>query len=179
MGRDAAADASQALRILASEDLRHPPNNGPQTRRSKPTVPGTPLNIDLVDYFTAKVGEVTDHVRQAAPNAGPVPADLGELYDWYVDSTGTADASDQAHRDALIEEHRLEHAVRLGEVDEVCKNPCPRCGCWGLMWDTAGTRARCSNRKCHTPGGMSSSWTLARLAAQKVRRTEIWRRNAT
>lgn len=177
MGQDTAADASRALRLLNSADLRHHPNNGPQTRRSKPSTPGTPLNLDIIDYFAEKVGEVTDHVRQVAPGAGPVPADLHELYDWYIESLGNADAADQAYRDTVLETHRLEHAIRLGEVDEVCKEPCPRCGCWGLMWQAG--RARCSNRRCRTPDGMASNWTPARLATQKIQRTEIWRRNAT
>lgn len=179
MGRNTAADASKALQLLNSSDLRHHPNTGPQPRRSAPTTPGAPLNLDLVDYLTEKVGQVADHARKVDPSAGPAPANLRDLYDWYIDRTGDAGQAEQRYRDTLIETHRLEHAIRLGEVDEVCKHPCPRCGCWGLMWDQAGTRARCSNRKCRTPGGMTSSWTLNRLAAQKVQRTEIWRRNAT
>lgn len=175
----AAFSAGRALRLLAHPDLKQPPALGPQTRRATPTTAPAPLNIGLLDHLTSTVSEVEHHARSVAPGAGPLPEDLGGLYDWYIDATGDATLEDQAFRDTLIETHRLEHAVRLGETDEVCKHPCPRCGCWGLMWDFGGNRALCSNRRCRTPDGMSSRWTLERLAVQKVRRTEIWRRNAT
>ncbi|MFD5848328.1 hypothetical protein [Streptomyces chartreusis] len=177
MGRDTAADASRALRLLASSDLRHHPKTGPQPRRSTPSAPGTPLNLAMVDYLTSAVGEVVAHARTVASELAPLPERVEDIYAWYIDQTGDADADEQAYRDTLIETQYLEHAVRLGETDAVCKHPCPRCGCWGLMWEAG--RARCTNRKCRTPGGISSSWSLSRLAAQKVRRTEIWRRNAT
>lgn len=177
MGRDTAADASRSLRLLASDDLRHQPRTAPQPRGSAPTTPGTPLNLDLLDYLTSAVNEVVAHTRTIAADPEPLPDRVEDLYGWYIDQTGDADEAQRSYRDTLIETHRLEHAIRLGEIDEVCKEPCPRCGCWGLMWGAG--RARCSNRNCRTPDGMSSTWSLSRLAAQKIRRTEMWRRNAT
>lgn len=178
MGQDTATAAANALRLLNHPDLRHLPATGPAPRRAAPAAPGAPLNLSRVDYLTEHVGEVVTHTRALAGPV-PLPDDLADLYDWYIHHTSDAPADQQAFRDTVIETHRLEHAVRLGETDEVCKHPCPKCGCWGLMWDQGGNRARCSNRRCRTPDGMSSSWTLTRLAAQKVQRTEIWRRNAT
>lgn len=179
MGRDTAADATSALRLLNSEELRHCPRTGPAERTAHASTPGTPLNLGILDYITQARQDVVDHVRAVVPDPKPIPAQVEGLYDWYVEQTGDADEAQQAQRDTLLERHRLEHAIALGEYDTVCKEPCPRCGCWGLMWDTGARRALCSNRRCRTPGGMSSTWPLTRLAAQRIQRTEIWRRNAT
>jgi hypothetical protein len=179
VGQDTATAAAKALRLLDSSSLRQQPARGPQERRTASTTPGTPLNIGIVDYLTRTVAEVRDHTRRVQPDAGPMPQHLEDIYAWYLRHTETADEAEALYRDLLIERHRLEHAVRLGETDVVCREPCPGCGCWGLMWQPGGNRARCTNRRCRTPDGMTSSWTLARLAAQKVQRAEIWRRNAT
>lgn len=175
MGRDTAADATRALRLLNHPAMRHHPATGPTERRTPSTTPGTPLNLGHVDYLDQTVDEVENLTRAIAPDAGPLPERLEALYAWCIDSTGHADADQLAYRDMLLEKQRLEHAVRLGEHHEICKEPCPGCGRWGLMWEPAGRRARCTNRRCHTPEG----WTLAQLAAQKVQRAEIWRRSAT
>ncbi|MEU0656048.1 hypothetical protein ABZ485_27920 [Streptomyces albogriseolus] len=179
MGQDTATAAAKALRLLNTADLRQQPARGPQERRAASTTPGTPLNLGIIDYLTKTVAEVRDHTRRVQPDAGPMPQHLEDIYDWYLEHTGNADEAEALYRDFVIERHRLEHAVRLGETDTVCREPCPGCGCWGLMWEMRGNRARCTNRRCRTPDGMTSSWTLARLAAQKVQRAEIWRRNAT
>lgn len=179
MGQDTATAAAQALRLLDSPALRHHPVTGPTERRTPTTTAGAPLNITLVDYLDRTVDEVTALTRQIAPDAGPLPPRLADLYDWCIEKTGDADQTQQAYRDLLLEKQRLEHAVRLADTSEICKQPCPGCGYWGLMWDTGSRRARCTNRRCTTPEGLSTSWTLARLASQKIERTEIWRRSAT
>ena len=182
MGHSTAASAhtaGRALRLLDQPDLRPQPAPVPQQRRATATTPAAPLNMGLLDHLTSSTGEVADHVYRLTPDAGPVPDDLGDLYDWYIANTGDADLAEQAFRDTVIERHRLEHAVRLGETDEVCKHPCPGCGRWGLEWDFGGMRAMCLNRRCRTPDGPASSWSLARLAAQTVQRTETWRHSAT
>lgn len=179
MGRNTALDAASALRLLNSEDLRQHPRHGPTERRTASTTPGTPLNLGAIDYLAKTVAEIVGQTTTITPQPKPLPPRIEDLYEWSLDNTADADDTQRRHRDTMFEAHRLEHAVRLGEVDEVCKHPCPRCGCWGLMWDAAGNRALCSNRRCRTPDGLTSSWTLERLAAQKVRRTEIWRQSAT
>ncbi|MEU5322918.1 hypothetical protein AB0G67_40140 [Streptomyces sp. NPDC021056] len=179
MGQDTAGQAGRALKLLNSQELRETPTTGPSPRHTTASTPRSPLNVDLVDHLTRTVGEVAAHARAVAPHAGPLPERVEDLYDWYIEHTGDAGEADRRYRDILIERHRLEHVMRLGYYEEVRKHPCPECGCWGLMWDPAGNRALCSNRRCRTPDGMTRSWTLARLAAQKIQRTEIWRRNAT
>lgn len=179
MGRDAAADASRSLRLLDSDDLRQHPTTGPVERRNASATPGTPLNLGAIDYLTKTVSEIVGLTTTVTPQPKPFPSRIEDFYEWCRDNTSTADDVQRRHRETMFETHRLEHAVRLGEFDEACKHPCPRCGRWGLMWDHEGNRALCTHRKCRTPDGTASTWTLTRLAAQKVRRTEIWRRNAT
>ncbi|NUQ95828.1 MAG: hypothetical protein HOY79_04465 [Streptomyces sp.] len=179
MGRDTAAAAARALRLLNSPDLRHPPNTGPTARRSANATPGAPLNLALVDYLEATADQVISHTRKVTPNPEPLPLNLDGLYDWYVRNTLGAAEADRRHRDTLIELHALEHALRLGDFDAVRPHPCPACGSWGVFWDPAGNRARCSDRDCRDDEGLASTWTPAQLIAQKIQRTEIWRRNAT
>lgn len=179
MGEDAAGAAARALRLLTSPDMRHPPRTAPTERRAPSTTPRAPLDLGLIDYLTEHVSEIVTHTRKVTATPTPIPAQAADIYDWYVQNTGDAADDQRAYRDTLIERHRLEHAVRLGEYDVVCKEPCPRCGRWGVMWKPEIQRAMCTNRRCRTPQGLSSTWTLTRLAAQKIQRTEIWRRNAT
>ncbi|MGW2725538.1 hypothetical protein [Streptomyces sp. NPDC001492] len=179
MGRNTALDAASALRLLNSEDLRQHPQHGPTERRTASTTPGAPLNLGVIDYLAKTVAEIVDQTTTITPQPKPLPERIEDLYDWSLDNTADADDIQRSYRDTMFEAHRLEHLVRLGETDEVCKHPCPRCGRWGLMWDERGKRAQCSHAKCRTPDGLTSSWTLERLAAQKVRRTEIWRMSAT
>lgn len=180
MGRNAAASATSALHLLTDPDLRHQPARGPQTRRATATTSGTPLNIHLVDYLDAHVNEVVTHVRSLPGHeTATLPAQDGDLYDWYIEHTAGAPRAEQAWRDYVTERHALEHAIALGEYNAVRPHPCPSCGSWGLFWDERGTRVRCSDVDCRTPDGLASTFTLARLAAQKVQGTEIWHRSAT
>jgi hypothetical protein len=178
MGRDTAAAAASALRLLNSPELRHPPKAAPGLRRATTTTAPAPLDLALVDYLEATIHQVVDHTRQVNPNPEPLP-DVDGLYDWYTRNTLGADEADRRYRDTLIELHALEHALRLGDFDAVRPHPCPACGSWGLFWDREGNRARCSDRDCRDDDGLASSWTPARLVAQKIQRTEIWRRSAT
>ena len=179
MGQDTAGAAAEAFRLLNHPALRQPPRTTPGERRTPTTTPGTPVDLGLLDYLSAHVDEIVTHTRAVTDSPTPIPRQRDGIYNWYLANTGTATDDQQRLRDLRIELHRLEHAVRLGDHTVVCKEPCPRCGCWGLMWEPAAARALCSNRRCKTPAGLTSSWTLARLAAQKTQRTEIWRRNAT
>ena len=179
MGQDAADHAGQALRLLNSPDLRHHPRSGPTERRGTAATPGAPLNIGIVDYIDRAVDEVVAHAQAVTGQPKLPPRRVGDIYDWYVEQTAEAEGAQRRRRDSLLETHRLEHAIQLGDHDVVREHPCPRCGTWGLFWQPEAHLALCTNRRCHTPAGMSSTWTLARLAAQKIHRTEIWRRNAT
>lgn len=179
MGHSTADTAARALRLLTSPALRAPAQRGPQPRRTNPTTPAAPLNLGLLDYLTAHKQEVVDHARAVKPHCDPLPLDDSDLYAWYLRNTIGAGEADRRHQEFILERHALEHSVRLGDTRAVRRHPCPTCGGWGLFWDGAGNRARCSDVDCRTPDGLASNFTLARLAAQKVQRTEIWRRSAT
>lgn len=180
MGRNAAVSAASALRLLTDPELRHTPRTVPEVRRPTATTPAAPLNLGRMDYIDDHVNEVLTHVRSLPGHEkATLPAQAADLYDWYIENTGDADTTEQAHRDYITERHALEHAIELGEYNAVRPHPCPSCGSWGLFWDQRGNRARCSDVDCRTPDGLASSFTLARLAAQKVQRTENWRRSAT
>lgn len=179
MGQDTAGAAARAFRLLNSPELLHPARAAPDARRPTSTTPAAPLDLGLLDYLDAHVDEVITHTRAAAEDPAPLPPQRADIYDWCEQVIPTAEADQQLLLRTMLERHRLEHAIRLGDFDVVCKEPCPKCGCWGLMWEPAAQRALCSNRRCRTPDGLSSRWTLARLAAQKTGRTEIWRLSAT
>ena len=179
MGHHTAAAAGTALRVLNSPELRPPPVQAPTQRRTTATTPPAPHNNGLLDYVTSHVDEVVTHTRQIAPDAEPFPLDVEDLYHWYERNTIGAAEADRLYRDHLMERHALEHAIALGDFDAVRPHTCPTCGSWGLFWDNPGKRARCSDRDCRTEDGTASSFSLARLAAQKVQRTEMWRRDAT
>jgi hypothetical protein len=179
MGRNTAGDAASALRLLNSEDLRQNPEHGPRERRAPSSTPSTPMNISVFDYVTRQAAEIVDYTVSVTAEPKQMPERLEDVYEWCLEQTAEADDAERRRRDTLIETHALENAIRLGETEAVCKHPCPRCGCWGLEWVHGGNRALCLNRRCRTPDGNASTWTPARLAGQKVRRTEIWRRNAT
>lgn len=179
MGQDTAGDAAKAFRLLDSAALRQPARTAPAERRPTHTTPAAPIDLGLLDYLEAHVSEVVTHVRALADEPVDVPRQRADAYEMCVQALGGADHAQQLQTQVMLERHRLEHAIRLGDVDIVCKEPCPRCGCWGLMWEHAAQRALCTNRRCRTPAGVASTWNLARLATQKIHRTEIWRRNAT
>ncbi|MFF1444194.1 hypothetical protein [Streptomyces sp. NPDC058295] len=179
MGQDTAGAAARAFRLLNSPELRQPTRHAPAERRPTTTTPAAPLDLGLLDYLNQHVDEVITHTRAATNEPGPLPRQRADIYDWCEKAIPTTEEDQQLLLRTMLERHRLEHAVRLGDFDAVCKEPCPGCGCWGLMWEPAAQRAVCSNRRCRTPAGLSSRWTLARLAAQKTHRTEIWRRTAT
>ncbi|MDX3532472.1 hypothetical protein P1P75_40295 [Streptomyces sp. ID05-39B] len=179
MGQDIAGAAAKAFRLLNSPELRQPARTAPTGRRSPSTTPQAPLDIGLVDYLDQHYAEVITHTRALTDGHIPVPRQRDDIYEMCTEALGNADQAQRLQAQVMLERHRLEHAVRLGDVNVVCKEFCPGCGCLGLMWAHAAQRARCTNKRCRTPDGVASNWTLARLAAQKVHQTEKWRRNAT
>ncbi|KPI31388.1 hypothetical protein OV320_2604 [Actinobacteria bacterium OV320] len=179
MGQDTAGAAARAFRLLNSPALRQPTRNAPAERRTTSTTPAAPLDLGLLDYLNAHVDEVITHTRAAAGEPGPVPRQRADIYDWCEQVIPTTEEDQQLLLRTMLERHRLEHAVRLGDFNAIRKEFCPACGCLGLFWEDAAQRAACSNRRCRTPDGLTQRWTLARLAAQKAGGTEKWRRNAT
>ncbi|MFF7335370.1 hypothetical protein [Streptomyces sp. NPDC008150] len=179
MGINQADAAARALRMLDHPDMRIPGRRPSDGIRTTGSTPAAPLDISLVDYLSTQVDEMIEHTRAAVDTTTPVPARPHQVYDWALKNTEGASHAVQVERDILIERQGLEHAIRLGDINVVRRHPCPACGSWSLMWDTSSTKARCTDRGCKDDRGLASTWTLGRLAAQKIRGTEIWRRNAT
>lgn len=171
--------ATSRLRLLRRDFLEHP-RTGPGPRACAPVVPGTPVNLDVVDHITAAVQEVVDDTLAVNPKARPLPADRIEaVYAWYVANTANAAPAQAQRRDTIIYRQRLEHALAMGDASVIPPHRCPACNTFGLRWQTAMRRALCTNRRCLTKDGMSNTWTLARLAYEHVAAEKSLRVRAT
>jgi hypothetical protein len=168
MGTD---NAARQLHLLAHEHLT--PEQGDTTGRRAPgTRASAPLDLGVVDYMAAAVREVVDYAQadiQAARTASPeafIPgrpaADSGVYGYWR--NVPITDEVRELRREEVIHRQGLEHAVRAGYLNEIRREPCPDCGCWGLFWRPEVERAACVNRYCTNAAGMSQSWSLEQLA---------------
>ncbi|MET9436964.1 hypothetical protein [Streptomyces sp. NPDC006551] len=170
---------ARRLRLLQSEFIQ-PGRRGPSAgRTTRPTEPAAPINLGILDYMRASVDEVEQHTRAAAPNAGPRPAEVDAIYDWYREHTAHLEPEKQLHREVVIYRQGLEHAIQMGDDKAIRRHPCPACATWGLFWNAALGKALCVNHYCTDDRGASRSWTLAYLAQQHVARQESSARRAT
>ena len=173
-GADKDDTASNRLRILNTHYREHPVT-GPEghsvtTSASRPTAvaPGLPYPAQIVEHIDRSVAEVAAHARTVNPAAGPVPARVEAVYDWYREHTANAPAAQQQRRDTIVYRQRLEHAIAMGDTKVIRPHRCPGCRTFGLMWIAEAQRAVCTNSRCTTKTGLSSSWTLAKLAYEHV-----------
>lgn len=161
---------AQRLRLLQAEFTQHQ-QRGPGNGRSASLVHGAPpLDLGVLDHICAAVDELITHTRAAeiGPVASPVPATPADVIDWAREHTAHLDPERQQARETIIYRQGLEHALAMGDESVVRKHPCPRCGCWGLHWRAAANRAACVNHYCTDDDGLTSTWTLARLATQYI-----------
>lgn len=171
--------ASHRLRLLQAYYVE-PGRSGTPGQRSAPTRKASaPLNLGIVSHMAASVAEVEQHTRAAAPQAGPRPAEAHKVYDWMREHTAHLDHERQLAREAIIYRQGLEHAICMGNTKIVRRHRCPGCGCVGLFWDSLRFAAVCVNRYCTDDDGMSSAWSLARLAQQHVAAQETFGTRAT
>lgn len=167
-GTSDAEQAAAGLHLLDTHYRRHP-DHGPRDRRATSVTPGTPLNVDIVDHIDRCVAEVVHHTRAETPApAGPPPARVADIYDWYRQHTAEAGPEAQLRRDIVIHRQALEHAIAIGDHQVIRRYPCPACNTWGLMWQRELKRALCPNIYCRNTHGMAQTWALARLATQYV-----------
>lgn len=136
--------------------------------RATSTSPGALVNLTVVDHIDASVREVVDYTREVAPDAEPLPKRVQDVYQWVVENTATASEAIQQRRDTIVYRQSLEHAIAMGDTKVIPPHRCPRCRTFGLMWQRPIQRAACTNVRCLTPDGMSSTWTLAKLAFEHV-----------
>lgn len=170
--------AASRLRLL-QEHFREHPRTAPAERSARPAHPGAPLNLTVTDHIRASVAEVAEHARAVNPDAGPLPARVEAVYDWYREHTETAPAAQQQRRDTIVYRQRLEHAIAMGDTKVIPPHRCPRCRTFGLLWVADAQRAVCTNTRCTTRGGHSSSWTLASLAYEHIAAQKPVRVHAT
>jgi hypothetical protein len=127
----------------------------------------------MLDYIDRSVAEVVQHTRTINPDAGPLPAQVADVYDWCRQHTEHAPDIDQQRIRALEIRHRLEHAVRAGDALVVRPLRCPLaaggCGTVGLLWQPRLWRAVCANVRCaRTNHGTHREWKLAELAYEQA-----------
>lgn len=148
--------------------FREHPVTGPVERRATSVVPGTPLNLRVVDHIDASVREIVHYTQAVAPDAEPLPERIQDVYQWVVANTANASEAIQQRRDTILYRQGLEHAIAMGDTKVVRPHRCPQCRTLGLMWPEGADRVVCTNVRCLTPDGMSTTWTLARLAYEHV-----------
>jgi hypothetical protein len=136
--------------------------------RPTAVAPEALVDLDVVDHIQASLREVVDDTLAANPDAGPLPARVEGAYRWYVENTAHAPEAVRQRRDTVIYRQGLEHAIAMGNVKVIRPHRCPQCRTLGLMWPRGAEAAVCTNRNCVDADGMSSTWTLARLAYEHV-----------
>lgn len=177
---DGSHDAAAASLNLLDLHFRHHPVTGPTERRSPSVSTAAPLNLDILDHIDRCVAEVVHHTRaETSQPAGPPPARVADIYNWYREHTADAGPEVRLRRDIVIHRQGLEHAIALGDHKVVRTHPCPACQTWGLQWDRYGKRVLCFNRRCRDRHGMARTWTLVSLATAHVIRQENRARRAT
>jgi hypothetical protein len=166
------------MRLLHNEFLQYP-RTAPDGPRARTVTAGTPVNLAVVDHITAAVTEVAEHTRSVNPDAGPLPQDVADVYDWYRQHTAHADDTQRQRGETIVYRQRLEHAIAMGDDSVIPPHRCPACRTFGLRWRRELQRALCTNRRCLTRHGMSRTWTLARLAYEHVAVEKMSRECAT
>ncbi|MFJ8727721.1 hypothetical protein [Streptomyces sp. NPDC093269] len=129
--------------------------------------PGLPYDSATDDYVRASVQEVVEHTRSVNPDAG-LPPRVQDTYAWMREHTEHAPEEDQFRSEVIAYRQSLEHAIRIGDDKVVRPHRCPKCRTFGLMWMAAASKAVCTNTDCSNREGLSSRFTLARLAHEHV-----------
>lgn len=172
--REDTDDAGQLLGELATYFREHPVT-GPEGRsytasgsRATVVAPGLPFNARVVDHITASVAEVEAHTRAADPDAGPLPRHVEDIYRWCREHTEHAPDIVRQRAETIEVRQGLEHAIAAGNLKVIPPHRCPECRCFALRWSREMGRALCTNTECVDADGMSNTFTLARLAYERV-----------
>jgi hypothetical protein len=183
-------DAAARLNELSTYFRQHPIQGAAghsyisSEPRATAVTPTLPFNAGVVDHITASVKEVAEHTLAANPDAGPLPARVRDAYKWMHDSLQHAPEVDQVRADAIEYRQYLEHCLEERDHETVRKEirtlPCPKCGCWGLMWARELREAVCTNTECVDKDGFSTTLSLGRIAhARAVARQNVRQARAT
>jgi hypothetical protein len=160
--------------LLDTPHMRNPSRGGRgyvRASSTRATEPEAPVDLDLVDYLEGHVAELRALASQSRL-VGPLPAPPtsgAETYEW---ARHAVPEGEQTVLDAIEWRHLAEHRLRLDAGDQrmIRQQPCPACGCWGIVWDRHAESVRCVNRRCLDDNGAPVVWTLHQIAVHAIRR---------
>jgi hypothetical protein len=144
--------------------------------RTRPVHASAPIAADIdlgiLAYMTAARDELEAHTRRAADaELEPAPRDAVAIYQWWVDNTKHLEAAARRVGEAMVYRQGLEHAIRARDTSVIRNEPCPSCGCYGLVWRGMEQRAVCVNDRDTDDNGNPRRFTLAGLAQHAVEKT--------
>lgn len=168
---DTTDTAAARLHQLAAYYREHPVTGPLEGHAATATAPA-PMSLGTLDHIRAAVKEVADHTRSINPDAGPIPENVEDVYDWMHEQSRHAPEIEQQRAEVIEYRQWLEHCLRAGDHEtvrkQVRKQPCPWCRCWGLMWMPDLREAYCTNTECTDRDGFSHHLSLSRLAHAHV-----------
>jgi hypothetical protein len=174
--------AADLYAVLDTPDMRAPRKGGRGYARAnlgRVAEPEAPVDLDLVDYLDARAAELRAFasLRRIIGPLPPPPTSGADTYTW---ARHAVPEGEQTVLDAIEWRHQAEHRLRLDDTDQamIRQQPCPGCGCWGLVWDRYAETVRCVNRRCTDDDGVPVAWTLQQVAVHAIRRATR-RRTAT
>lgn len=172
---------AERLRLLHDEYLT--PRAGHRAQRTATTTePSAPIRLDVYDSIKAafdEAVEVTITLCDGNTPATPPPSEARHIYRWMIEETPHLDQTRMQTRDALIYRQGLQHAILMGDAKAVRRHACPNCDTWGLTWDRHGETVVCLNRHCADDDGQHTTWTLAQIAEDHIRRQALAAARAT
>lgn len=139
--------------------------------RNAGTSAPVPADLGLIDTLLRHGADLHAYARRNL--YGPLPEsphDGADPYQWAAAAVPHTRGSRFA-LDAIAWRHAVEHALRIdGDQSLIRQQPCPACGCWGLVWAPHAHVVACANQRCVDDEGAPVTWTLRRLAVHAVRR---------
>lgn len=168
-----ASTAATNMRNLARTLSVLPARPTSPTGHTRPAHPSAPIDLGILAHMTAARDELVAHAREAAPDAplAPVPREAAAIYQWWAENTAYLDETALRVGEAMVYRQSLEHAIRARDTSVIRREPCPSCGCYGLVWRSPEQRAVCVNDRDTDDNGNPRRFTLAGLAQHAVEKT--------
>lgn len=164
---------AERLRLIDKYFLA-PGGGGPRAERTaRATEPAAALRLDTYDHLQRTVNEAAALAKSLCDGAEPYeprPAKVEDTYQWLTAETSHLDQRRQMARDAVIYRQGLEHAILMGDTKAIRRHACPGCDTWGLTWDRHHKTVACLNRYCADDDGRRTTWSLAQIAEDHIRR---------
>ncbi|MEU3592884.1 hypothetical protein [Streptomyces filamentosus] len=127
----------------------------------------------MLDHIATCDNEIARFIADArsAPAPEPEPGQPGRagVYERARVQADHLGVDWKAYLVAMEWRHAVSSALLMGDTDVICREPCPACGTWGLVWAETHKAAMCVNRYCADQDG-PRMWTLAQLAVERASR---------